>query len=62
MMVLTNVCDRWIGIRTDALGGIFSGVIGAYLVYGNHNITAGNTGFALNQILAFSFTLLGLVR
>ena len=61
-VALTNMNDRWIGVRTDVLGGVFSGVIGAYLVYGNHKIAAGNTGFALNQILVFSFHLLGLVR
>lgn len=61
-VAFTNMYDRWIGIRTDALGGIFGGIIAAYLVYGNHSIAAGDTGFALNQVLAFSYTLLGLVR
>ena len=53
---------RWIAIRTDLLGGIFSCAVATYLVYGNHDIPAGDIGFALNQILAFSSTLLTLVR
>lgn len=44
------------------MGGLFSGIVGAYLVYGSHAIAAGDTGFALNQMLNFSSILLVLVR
>lgn len=47
---------------SDSLGGIFSGFVGAYLVYGSHGIGAGDIGFALNQILVFSNLLLYLAR
>lgn len=49
-------------MRSNVLGAIFSGLIAGYLVYGKHTIAAGDTGFALNQILAFSSTLLSLFR
>lgn len=52
----------WIAIRSDVCGGLFSGLVSAYLVYGNDTIIASDIGFALNQILAFSGTLLYFVR
>lgn len=60
-----GTCCRWIAVRSDTLSGIFSGLVGAYLVYGGGSggaFAAGDVGFALNQILAFSETLLQLVR
>jgi hypothetical protein len=36
-------------MRIDALGGLFSAGLAAYLVYANGSATAANTGFSLNQ-------------
>lgn len=52
----------WIAVRSNACGGLFSGLVCVYLVYGNNGIIASDIGFALNQILAFSSTLLYFVR
>lgn len=60
--VLITPFGRWIAIRTDCLGALFSGIVGAYLVYGDHAIAASHVGFALNQVLIFSSSILALVR
>lgn len=39
---------RWINIRIQMLGALFSASLAAYLVYGN-NVRAANTGFSLNM-------------
>jgi hypothetical protein len=48
-----HIEHRWIDVRSDSLCGIFSGAIGAYLVYGHRSITTtvGDIGFTLNQIM-----------
>ncbi|KAF8827742.1 hypothetical protein HHX47_DHR4000402 [Lentinula edodes] len=41
--------NRWIGIRVDALAGIFTAALGAYLVYGDNGTSAANTGFSMTM-------------
>ena len=53
--------NRWISIRIDLLGSIFSGVVSAYLVYGGH-LEAGYAGFTLNVVLAFTRQILMWIR
>lgn len=60
-MVISSVpvvCDidrgyilcRWIAIRSDTLGGLFTAALGAYLVYGGgHDSSASRTGFSLTM-------------
>ncbi|KAJ3868777.1 P-loop containing nucleoside triphosphate hydrolase protein [Lentinula novae-zelandiae] len=51
--------NRWIGIRVDALAGIFTAALGAYLVYGDNGISAANTGFSMTMAVGFtSLTLI----
>ncbi|KAJ3814679.1 P-loop containing nucleoside triphosphate hydrolase protein [Lentinula aff. lateritia] len=51
--------NRWIGIRVDALAGIFTAALGAYLVYGNNGTSAANTGFSMTMAVGFtSLTLI----
>lgn len=45
----------------DTLGGIFTGVIAAYVVYGR-NLSSGNVGFTLALMSGFSFQLLVWIR
>jgi hypothetical protein len=47
--LIFNVSQRWVCIRIDALGGMFSAGLAAYLVYAHDLPTAANTGFSLNQ-------------
>ncbi|KAL0957018.1 hypothetical protein HGRIS_003119 [Hohenbuehelia grisea] len=53
--------NRWICIRVDALGGMFSASLAAYLVYFTDQ-NASNTGFTLNMAVAFSSMILWWVR
>ncbi|GAW10408.1 P-loop containing nucleoside triphosphate hydrolase protein [Lentinula edodes] len=51
--------NRWIGIRVDALAGIFTAALGAYLVYGDNGTSAANTGFSMTMAVGFtSLTLI----
>ena len=45
---LPKIVFRWICIRIDASGAIFSTGLAAYLVYGS-SFNASNTGFSLNM-------------
>ncbi|KAF9466481.1 hypothetical protein BDZ94DRAFT_1280783 [Collybia nuda] len=45
--------NRWVTIRVDTIGAIFTASLAAYLVY-FQNHTASNTGFSLNMAVAFS--------
>ncbi|KAI0066587.1 hypothetical protein BV25DRAFT_1403282 [Artomyces pyxidatus] len=56
--------NRWVNVRIDNLGGIFSSALAMYLVYGpNHrNAIPSNTGFSLNMAVMFSTMVLWLVR
>lgn len=40
--------NRWIGVRMDALGGLFAASLAVYLVYGQTQ-RADATGFSLNM-------------
>ncbi|KZS96535.1 P-loop containing nucleoside triphosphate hydrolase protein [Sistotremastrum niveocremeum HHB9708] len=53
--------NRWIAVRMDTLGAVFSGIVAAYLVYGR-DLNSGSVGFTLSLISAFSSMLLGWVR
>jgi ABC-type multidrug transport system fused ATPase/permease subunit len=53
--------NRWIGVRIDVLGAVFTTSLASYLVYGR-SVGAGNTGFSLNMILEFCTMILWGVR
>lgn len=53
--------NRWISVRIDILGAIFSGIVSTYLVYGDH-LEAGYAGFTLNIVLSFTRQILVWVR
>lgn len=53
--------NRWVSIRIDMLGAVFSGIISTYLVYGGH-LEAGYAGFTLSIVLSFTSQLLTWVR
>ncbi|KZT60612.1 multidrug resistance-associated ABC transporter [Calocera cornea HHB12733] len=54
--------DRWVAVRTDVLGALFSTGLAIYLVYMRPALGASNTGFALNMSIGFSGLLLFWVR
>ncbi|KAI0317990.1 hypothetical protein OF83DRAFT_1118292 [Amylostereum chailletii] len=54
--------NRWVSLRIDLLGGLFSAALAAYLIYGPRNILPSNTGFALTQAVSFSGMILWWVR
>lgn len=58
---ITYNLNRWIGVRIDLLGGIFSAGLATYLIYGRP-IGASNSGFALNMTTELCRTLLYVVR
>ncbi|KIJ34155.1 hypothetical protein M422DRAFT_35218 [Sphaerobolus stellatus SS14] len=53
---------RWIAIRVDALGNLFSSCLAAYFVYGSKKVTAANSGFELSMVVAFGSLVLYWVR
>ncbi|EMD39554.1 hypothetical protein CERSUDRAFT_150095 [Gelatoporia subvermispora B] len=53
--------NRWLCIRTDALGGLFAALLAIYLVYGN-GARASNTGFSLMMAVSFSNMILWWIR
>ena len=53
--------NRWISMRMDTLGGMFSAVVTIYIVYIG-NVSAGVAGFTLSLVLAFSREVLWWVR
>uniref|UniRef100_A0A8H8CG88 P-loop containing nucleoside triphosphate hydrolase protein n=1 Tax=Psilocybe cubensis TaxID=181762 RepID=A0A8H8CG88_PSICU len=53
--------NRWIGIRADILGSMFTVALASYLVYGNF-IGSSNTGFSLTMAVDFCSTILFWVR
>ncbi|OCH83833.1 P-loop containing nucleoside triphosphate hydrolase protein [Obba rivulosa] len=53
--------NRWVTVRLDALGGIFSSSLAAYLVYVAH-VQASNIGFSLNMAVGFANMILWWVR
>jgi len=56
-----NDLNRWISIRLDVLGSLFTAALATYLVYGSRT-SAANTGFALNMAVGISGTILFWVR
>lgn len=44
--MLNSLLRRWVGIRVDLMGTIFSTSLAAYLTYFGH-LSASNTGFSL---------------
>ena len=53
--------NRWVGIRIDALGTIFTAALASYLLI-HRSVNAANTGFSLNMALDFCSSVLWLVR
>lgn len=53
--------NRWVSIRVDSLGAIFSGAVAAYIVYSGR-VQAGYAGFTLSVVLSFSRQILVWVR
>ena len=53
--------NRWIGIRVDALGAIFTVALASYLLI-RRSLNAANIGFSLNMALDFCTMILWLVR
>lgn len=58
--------NRWISVRIDAIGALFSSGLAAYLVYGTGAIHrpgyAAAIGFSLNMAVGFSSMILWWVR
>ncbi|KAJ7704723.1 hypothetical protein B0H14DRAFT_3903574 [Mycena olivaceomarginata] len=53
--------NRWVSLRIDLMGAIFSAGLATYLVYIKH-ASAGDTGFLLNMAITFTSLLLWIVR
>ncbi|KAF5336910.1 hypothetical protein D9611_003444 [Ephemerocybe angulata] len=53
--------NRWICIRVDAIGGLFSAGLAAYLLY-LRGRSAANIGFSLNMAVGFSSQILWWIR
>ena len=53
--------NRWISVRMDVLGAVFSGIITTYLVYGGR-LEAGYAGFTLSIVLSFTRQVLVWIR
>ncbi|PBK89773.1 P-loop containing nucleoside triphosphate hydrolase protein [Armillaria gallica] len=53
--------NRWVDVRADALGALFSASLAAYLVYAQ-NARAFNVGFSLNMAVGFTSKILFWVR
>ncbi|CAE7167766.1 unnamed protein product [Rhizoctonia solani] len=54
--------NRWIAIRMDVLGGLFSAGLAAWLVYVRTGVDASVAGFALNTAVALSGGILWWIR
>ena len=61
-----NNLNRWIAVRVDAVGAIFSSALAVYLVYGtgaaNKPGSAANVGFSLNMAIGFTRAIMWWVR
>ena len=53
--------NRWIGVRIDVLGAIFTTALASYLLV-HRSLNAANIGFSLNMALDFCNLILWLVR
>jgi len=58
---ISHNLNRWIAIRIDLLGALFTSCLASYLVYGR-SPGAANTGFSLNMALDFCTMILLWVR
>jgi ABC-type multidrug transport system fused ATPase/permease subunit len=55
--------NRWVCVRIDGLGALFTAGLAAYLVYGGSAMSeAHSTGFSLNMAIGFSSMILWWVR
>lgn len=54
--------NRWINIRVDVLGAIFSSGLAFFLVYGSNNFDSVLIGFGLNQAVSVSEIILHWVK
>ncbi|KAF8966510.1 multidrug resistance-associated ABC transporter [Flammula alnicola] len=59
---ISHNLNRWIGIRIDYLGAIFTASLASYLVYSGRSVGAANTGFSLNMAIEFCTMILWWVR
>ncbi|KAF9526535.1 multidrug resistance-associated ABC transporter [Crepidotus variabilis] len=53
--------NRWICVRIDTFGALFSAALASYLVYGPRS-TSSTVGFTLNMSVEFTMSILWLVR
>ena len=53
--------NRWINVRIDVLGALFTASLAAYLTYGG-KISAADVGFSLNRAAEFTNMVLLVVR
>ena len=53
--------NRWINVRIDILGALFTASLAAYLTYGG-NVSAADVGFSLNRAAEFTSMVLLVVR
>ncbi|KAJ6502921.1 P-loop containing nucleoside triphosphate hydrolase protein [Mycena vitilis] len=53
--------NRWLNVRMEVLGSMFSASLATYLVYIKHT-DAGDSGFLLNMSITFTYLLLWVVR
>ncbi|KAI0068112.1 P-loop containing nucleoside triphosphate hydrolase protein [Artomyces pyxidatus] len=56
--------NRWINLRLDVLGGLFTSALAAYLVYGpgRKDVLPSDTGFSLTMAVGFSGLIMWWVR
>ena len=54
--------NRWVTIRMDLLGALFSASLAAFLTYGNHHLDASVVGYALTLGISAAQFILWLVR
>ncbi|KAH9918376.1 P-loop containing nucleoside triphosphate hydrolase protein [Epithele typhae] len=60
-MITQYNLNRWVSMRVDFVGTLYTTALAVYLVYLT-DIGASNTGFSLNMAAAFSSTILNFVR
>jgi hypothetical protein len=53
--------NRWVAVRIDALGAVFTAALAAYLAY-SKAVSAANVGFSLNRSVEFCSMILYVVR
>jgi hypothetical protein len=56
----SNTLNRWISVRMDLLGAIFTSSLAAYLLH-NRALSAANTGFSLAMAIEFTHDILWVV-